>query len=157
MNMCIYFYKYSLYTYIYVCVFIHTYIHCSFTNGLFIYKASQDTEIPRNLCREVLWTAFWGEYCPSVSTDYCFPCLSPNSAHREDRKTLSRLVNFQTRPQKPTEKLGANALFQGVCFILYIKSYCTDRNTFCQAPIPQTQWQSKLNQEKPNSCFHTKE
>ena len=45
MNMCMYLYKHSLYTYIYVCVFIHTYTHCSFTNGLFIYKASWKAEI----------------------------------------------------------------------------------------------------------------
>lgn len=46
MDMCMYLYKHSLYTYIYVCVFIHTYTHCSFTNGLFMYKASWKLKYP---------------------------------------------------------------------------------------------------------------
>lgn len=155
--MCMYLYKYSLYTHIYVCVYTH--IHTLF---LYRWTVSLQSKLERwNTVKSLSWSfvdCILGWVLPQCDHwHYCFSCLSPNSALQEDRKTLSRLVPFQTRPQKPAEKLGANALFQGICFIWYIKSYCTNRNTSYRAPIPQTQWQSKLNQEKPNSCFHTEE
>lgn len=118
--MCMYLYKYSLYTHINVCVYTH--IHT-----LFLYKwtVSLQSKLGRwNTLKSLSWSFVdcilgWVHY-PSVTTDTtAFPVCLPTQ-HQEDRKTLSRLVPFQTRPQKPAEKLGANALFQGICFIWYI-------------------------------------
>lgn len=126
-------------------------MNCFFT------KQAGTLKVLSNSWSEVLWT-YLGWVLPQCDHwHYCFSCLSPNSAICKDRWLRGTGCLFQTRPQKPAEKVGSNALFQGICFIWYIKSYCTNRNTSYRALHWQPQWQSKLNQEKPNSCFHTEE